>query len=300
MTINTQAALLGRKIIDIILKGETLPYNLLSQYFKCEGIQFLKGHLKHYGGFELTIEILEYYFGLPGENNFIEKSVRSGITKIQAIDDNTLVDLETKSKTLENDISDMVKTYLPRGFNYQEPTVFFLYGIRGTSIVLDNKVAVDLCDDSLYDNGELSYSLLRGMLAHELHHIAVSQRFQEFSERALNEKNRLRYSTIEGLISEGMACFYFTPEIANRHKKQWNSNLIDIDAKIERLMQSLDDFSGSENEQSALQNSLFDDNLLGYTIGYIMIERIHNKAGRDRVISLLDDFCLFEAYMEVL
>jgi len=300
MTINTQAALLGRKIIAIMLKGETIPYNLLSQYFKCEGIQFLKKHLKHHGGFELTLENLKYYFGLPGENNFIEKSVRLGITKMQAIDDNTLFDLEIASRTLMNDISDMVETYLPKGFDYQEPTIFFLYGIRGTSIVLDDKIAVDLCDDNLYDNGELSYSLLQGMLAHELHHIAVSQRFQKFSERALSEKTRFRYSIIEGLISEGMACFYFTPEVANRHKKQWDNNLIDIDAKIERLMQSLDDFSDSKNEQSALQDSLFDDDLLGYTIGYVMIERIHNKAGRDRVISLLNDFSLFEAYMEAL
>jgi len=96
-----------------------------------------------------------------------------------------------------------------------------------------------------------------------------------------------------------MACFYFTPDIINQNEKQWNINLKDIDTKIEELRLYLADCNITENEIAALQESLFDDSLLGYTIGYVMIERIHNKTGLDRVIKLLNDFCLFEVYAEL-
>ena len=96
---------------------------------------------------------------------------------------NTLVYFTNLHKlliTLEDDTMSMVRTHLPNNINFPEITVYFLFGIRGTSIVLNNKIALDLCDDSLYENGDISFERLLQTLAHEIHHIGVSVKFQEF------------------------------------------------------------------------------------------------------------------------
>jgi len=299
MKIDIEAARLGRNVIDLISKKDMLSDDLLSQYYYSEGIKFLMEHLKCYGGFELTIDRFKYFFGLPIEKNVFERPIHLGLSKLQAIDDAYFAYLQEILKTLEDDTMSMVGTYLPNNIEYPEIMVYFLFGIRGTSIVLKNKIAIDLCDDSLYENGSISIKRLQQMLAHEVHHIGVTVKFQEFTKSIYDERDICKYSIIADIISEGMACFYFTPEITNQNEKQWNVNLTDIDTKIEELKLYLADCNRTENETSALQGSLFGDSLLGYTIGYVMIERIHNRIGLDRVIKLLDDFCLFEVYAEL-
>jgi len=296
LKIDASAAHLGRRIIELVSKKDVLSDDLLSQYYYCEGIQFLNEHLKHYGEFDLTADKLKYFFSLPNGDSVFERSIHLGMSKLNSID-GVLLLIDKQVQAFESDLMDMVGKYLPGNFHCPDITIYFLFGIRGTAIVLDNKIAVDLCDNSLYENGNISLNQLQCLLAHEIHHIGVSAAFQEFSKHITNKKELIKYSIIESLVSEGMACFYFTPDIAIHNNTQWNANLTDIDTKINNLMQYLGDSNNTESDLTVLQDSLFDDGLLGYTIGYVMIEKIHNFKGLYRVISLLCDFNLFDTYM---
>ncbi|MCL2605470.1 MAG: DUF2268 domain-containing putative Zn-dependent protease [Defluviitaleaceae bacterium] len=299
MKIDIKAARLGRMILEMISKKDMPSDKLLYQYYYSGGIQFLNDHLKHYGGFELTIEKLKDYFASPNTNNVFEKSIHLGLSKIHIIDEMYLDRFEETIKSIEIDTMKMVEMYLPVDLLFPEINVYLLFGIRGTAIVLNNNIAIDLCDDGLYENGRIETGRLQRLLAHEIHHIGVMLKFLEFSRRIDDEKELQKYLVIENIISEGMACFYLTPDIISQNEKQWNKNLTDIDTKIDTLKFTLDDYSIKGNEIAELQNSLFDDSLLGYTIGYVMIQRIHNKMGMDGVITLLTDFNLFDIYAKL-
>jgi len=299
MKIDIEAARLGRTAIDLISRNDMLSDDLMLRYYNCDGIRFLKEHLKFNRGFELTIDYFKHILSLPNEDSVFERSVHLGLSKLHIFEDVYFVDLQNKLITLDKSTMSMVRKYLPNNIDFPEITVYFLFGIRGTAIVLNNKIAIDLCDDSLYVDGSLSFERLQQILAHEIHHIGVSVRFKEFVRQFSDEKELLKYSIIENIISEGMACFYFTPEITKLYEKQWSTNLTEIDKKIEELRLCLFDSDITEKETTSLQDSLFDDSLLGYAIGYVMIERIHHKLGMDRMIKLLNDFSLFEVYAEL-
>ena len=133
-------------------------------------------------------------------------------------------------------------------------------------------------------------------MAHEVHHIAVSHKCAALLDRAKSDTERARYAILEGLIGEGMASFYFTPFLSEQNSKQWERNLSGVEQKINALYALLYDASTTATQLAQTELALFGEDILGYTMGYFMIEKIHKAHGPAGVIALLSDFQLFDVY----
>ena len=62
----------------------------------------------------------------------------------------------------------LANAYLPKKIQ-EEVTVYILYGIRGTGIMLGNEIAIDICDEYVSIDGFLDINNLIAILAHEFH-----------------------------------------------------------------------------------------------------------------------------------
>jgi hypothetical protein len=268
----------------------------IAQYYSSVGIRFLKRHLEYFGGYDLTEERFLGLFRLSGESNTFTRSIQSGLGLLPSYDPNEFQSLQRDITLIEKEIVAVVRKHLPDDADFSQVVVYLLFGIRGTSIVYGNEIAVDLCDAALYENGRFIADRLKGVLAHEIHHIAVARKFEKFAKRLSCEEERVEYTVIEGLISEGMAYFYITPYLIELNAAQWNLSMTDIEQKIEQLRALLHNPIVSLEEKKKANDALFDDSLQGYAMGYFMIRKLHEAYGPEAVTMLLNDFSLFKAY----
>ena len=93
-----------------------------------------------------------------------------------------------------------------------------------------------------------------------------------------------------------MAYLYFTPHLIEQNTKQWQYNLLGIEQKIDALCALLYDSNTTAEQLEEMERKLFGEEFLGYTMGYFMIKKLHHALGLSGVVSLLNDFRLFEAY----
>lgn len=296
MRINPKSAVMGYSVLSVLSVKGYVREECLAQYYNSDGIRFLKRHLKHFGGLDLTEDRFLSFFHSQGEGNTFTRSIQSGLKLLPSFNPNAFQNIQRDIILFEKEIVAMVRKYLSGDADFSQVDVHLLFGIRGTSIVYGNEIAVDLCDATLYEDGKLIIGRLKGAIAHEIHHIAVARKFEEFAKRLSCEEERVEYTVIEGLISEGMAYLYLTPYLIELNATQWNQNMEDIEQNIERLRVILLGSAAGLTDKMRMYDSLFDDSLKGYAMGYYMIQKLHHAYGPEAVIALLDDFRLFEAY----
>lgn len=296
MRIDPKSAVMGYSALSDLSVIGSVSDKLLVQYYCSDGIRFLKRHLEHFGGFDLTEDRFLGFFHSQGEGNTFTRSIQSGLKLLPSFNPNTFRNIQRDIILFDKEIVAIVRKYLPCTLDFSQVNVYLLFGIRGTSIVYDNEIAVDLCDAALFEDGQFIMDRLKGALAHEIHHIAVAQKFEEFAKRLSCEEERIKYAVIEGLISEGMAYLYLTPYLIELNAAQWSHSMVDIEQKIEQLRAVLFDPTVGLNGKMRMYDSLFDDSLKGYSMGYYMIQKLHQAYGSETVIELLDDFRLFEVY----
>lgn len=83
----------------------------------------------------------------------------------------------------------LANAYLPKKIQ-EEVTVYILYGIRGTGIMLGNEIAIDICDEYVSIDGFLDINNLIAILAHEFHHIGVHENISNSLQHVGKEKKQ--------------------------------------------------------------------------------------------------------------
>lgn len=294
--LDTKAGEYGYSISKDIMAGKVLKEEALHLYYESEGIQFLKEHLINYGGYQLSFEDFKDFHCNQHPMNVFVRSILEGINKVKNTEELPIIDFQG----LEKEVLARVNTYLNEDISKEHINLFLIFGIRGTAITHGNNIALDLCDNGLYVNGKLSLSRVADLLGHEVHHIGVHKANRRVISSSMDKKERFKSIVEEGLLSEGMAYVYFTPWLKEEPdiKPIWEENMINIDKTIEELYLFLKrELSTSQQEE--FKNMLFGDELLGYTMGYYMVNTIKEAVGDEAVLNLLDDFQLFEEWYKL-
>lgn len=296
INLNVKAAQYGYSILKNIKKGMGVQEREFQKYYASEGIQFLKSHILNHGGFKLTYEVFKEFHKNPHSSNVFGSSILQGIDRIKVYKDICNIDVEK----LEDEIIVRVNTYLNEDISKESINLFLLFGIRGTAITQGNSIALDLCDKSLYINEELSSPKIADLLAHEVHHVGVHKSFQKMINRGVSPDKEFKYLVIEGLLSEGMAYLYFTPWLKEESyiKPIWEENVRNIEKSIDDLYTLLES-TLSDAQKDEIENKLFGDGLLGYTMGYHMVSSIKESIGNEGVLELLRSFKLFEEWYKI-
>lgn len=296
INLNVKAAQYGYSILKSIKNGMGLQEGEFQKYYESEGIQSLKSHLLTHGGFDLTYDLFKEFHINPKLSNVFGNSILQGIDRIKVYKDICNIDVEK----LEDEIMVRVNTYLNDDVSKESINLFLLFGIRGTAITQENSIALDLCDKSLYINEELSAQRVADLLAHEVHHVGVHKSFQKMITKGVSPDKEFKYSVIEGLLSEGMAYLYFTPWLKEEQyiKPIWEENARNIEKSIDDLYTLLES-TLLEAQKDKIENKLFGDGLLGYTMGYHMVSSIKESIGNEGVLELLRSFKLFEEWYKI-
>ena len=149
MKIDIQAALMGHAIANDLAHGRQIFADTVSAYYSSDGIRFLKHHLHRFGGFDLTEERFSSFFHQPCGNNVFTKSILQAMALAPSPGFNAFDNVREHIERFKDEVEFEVARYLPDGESgvaLSEVAVYLLFGIRGTSIVLGNEIAVDLCD----------------------------------------------------------------------------------------------------------------------------------------------------------
>ncbi len=278
------------EILSFIKNNNEIPNELIERYFKTPGFELLIKHLKHYGNFELKLDYLGKCFetvnsGNKSENIFVKNMmvVLNNIDKYNDILSKLdVTEITEKSIRLANQ-------YLPMDFE-GDFKVYFALGIRGTSIVLGNEILVGLCDFSLEENGELNLECLIKILAHEIHHIAFDDYVKALYGRT-NEREHSMIYLLGEVLSEGIASYYLTnPNEKNiLDNSNWINNKEDINVHLQTINQFLSNMKNGGEIPKEKINDLFDDSLIGYSVGLELVEKIHKKLGFEKVLDCVKD-----------
>jgi hypothetical protein len=289
------------ELYDQIKINNEIPLEKVDFVLNTEGMNFLKKHLNHYGGTqfdkELYVKLLKKVLHEKNTNNFEEsiilRSIKKGLDNTEFYINNFK---KLNIKKITENAFQKAKLYLPFNEDKEEDIkLYLLYGIRGTAIILENEIAIDIVDDYLEENGEINEAAFIEMLAHELHHIF----FQKFLTKQLKntidikEKNKIQF--IGELLSEGTATFYFTNpyRMNDLTKEVWGNNLNNFDNLFEEVKKVLEQVSNIETPIKEETWHLYDDNLIGYTVGYVMVKTIDETFGKEKVLECIKNHTNF-------
>jgi len=289
-----QSVLIFKKLREQL----TVPVESVGIYLKSPGMLFLKKHLLYYSGVEFDEPLLTQLFEevtrdpVAGDDeNIFSRSMRHGFQYVdvmeKSLNDIDLGAIIQQAFTLAN-------AYLPKKIQ-EEVTVYILYGIRGTGIMLGNEIAIDICDEYVSIDGFLDINNLIAILAHEFHHIGVHENISNSLQHVGKEKNKSLIRFIEELLSEGVA-YYFLPSPyhgGGTLDRKWNNNLGNISVILSKVSHCIGQISNGAPADPTLTQQLFDEGLEGYTAGYVMIKAIHDVFGRTAVFDCIENCLLF-------
>lgn len=280
------------EIFEDIHKNHELSDSKLKDYFETQGIEFLRRHIMRGSKIELEFEIFKKLFekGISDDqsNNILVNSIRNGLCEFT---NNKDLQKRYSFEKLINEAIKLANLYLPREVS-STIKLYPMYGIRGTAIVLENEIGIDFVDQSLYVDGKIDDTRLIGLLAHEIHHIELESCTKDLIERE-NILNTTYIEMISELLSEGTAMFYLTNpyEIETLRTETWISNMNNIEYHIDNVINYIEDFNNREHLE------LYDEDMIGYSVGYIMVEKIHNKYGKSKVMEcIIDPRKFFDLY----
>lgn len=273
----------------------------LGQYLATPGMSLLKRHLQRYGGIVLDEAFLADLFETVGSNPVLKPDdhvfLRSAKRGWQLLDTLEPQLRSVDFQALVERAVVMANEFLPEQLD-EDITVYFLYGIRGTGIVLDKEIGIDVCDPTLFREGALDHHLLIGVLAHELHHIGVSKHVTTALASVTDCRLRMLGNILEPFLSEGAAYLYITPpeHLEEGLVRQWQSNLTNITAIFGRVNSFIDGIRQGTLSNLSETEQLFDNSLQGYTAGYIMIKAIEDTLGRKAVLDSIRSCLLFPRF----
>lgn len=280
-------------IFKIINKGLPIPIDIIKEYYNTPGIIFLKKHLKKYGGidfsenlfFKLYENLISKKSNIP-ENIFI-RSMKMGLDYVE------INEIEIAKINIEEIITRAVENaykFLPNRI-CGTIKIYFLYGIRGTGITLDNEIAIDFCDNYLNKNGIIDSDKLIFLLAHELHHVAVNGYLLKNKQEYTGKKRQLLIDFFGELMSEGVAYYYLPSPYDEEgiYGSNWNRNLNNIGNIFNKINYYIERIMNGTSLDLTEAGLLFNEGLEGYTAGYVMAETIDKTFGKDIVISCLED-----------
>lgn len=272
--------------------------NTLAEYLNSPGIIFLRKHLKVYGGLEFNERFLKRMIDktlgnstINVDDNMLLRSMKLGYEFVEIIDKefNKIDTYEIVKRAIS-----LVNLHLPAAFD-EDIQIYFLCGIRGTGIVLGNEIAIDVCDEYVNKNGIIDIESLVGILAHELHHIAIN-RYLFIKQRGKeNEKVQRLEIFLGDLASEGLA-YYYLPSPYDRGgmiSEKWSDNIKNIDGIIGEINNYIDKILDGTLVDLKETSYLFSDDLKGYVAGYEMIRIMDEKFGKDKVFEFIKDSFLF-------
>lgn len=281
---------------NLIIKEENIE-----AYLKTPGISFLKKHLKYYGGIDFDKRVIYYLMKKVLDNSIVEqednifvRSFKTGYSLSERLEE-SFKKIELDKLILDS--INLSNQFLPDKYNHRIK-VYFLCGIRGTSIVLDQEIAVDICDEAFIADGEINRDMLIRMLAHEIHHISVESYIKTIVSKINNFKEKVLYEFIGNLISEGTAGYYITNPIDLKQfsSSVWVKNLENVNELLNEIKAIFDKLTSCKDFEAEDTQYLFSENLKGYTAGFVMIKAIDEALGREKVLECIRDCRLFIKY----
>lgn len=139
------------------------------------------------------------------------------------------------------------------------------------------------------------YKDIFGILAHELHHIAINKHLFNKQKKEQNQSIQRLAAFLGDLVSEGLA-YYYLPSPCDKDgmiSGNWRNNLKNIDEILSQINDYLDNIlNGTLVDLKEIEYQ-FNDNLKGYTAGYEMIRIMDRRYGKEKVFEYIKDCFLF-------
>lgn len=276
-------------LLNKLKNNDPITAEEISEYFNSPGIQFLREHCKRCGGSNINEKVLSDIMEQPEKYGAFGRAVQAGLQRLNQAEEIINIDISA----MEKEVKERVQKYSLIDVSQIEVKIYLLYGMRGTAIVLPERgMAIDMCDSAIYTDNHIDLERVKDTLAHEYHHIILDYHIDQMYGNNQSEKQMI----IRGLIGEGMAYEFFTPwMVEGEYATTWARNYENIEEKIDTLeLQLCQEITPQQIE--ALDNQLFGSGLLGYTLGYYMIQQIHKKFGLNAVLDLMNTLNIFEIY----
>jgi len=278
---------LAMDIYDRVDRGDELLETTLLAYYESQAIQFVCAHLKYWSQWTLDYKTFKEIVikGLSGQasDSVLVKSVHQGYSYYKRY--NHLLDRVFFLDLLE-EARLKAGAYLPCEPS-EDMVLYPLLGIRGTGLVLDNRIGLDLIDDSLLVDGRVCRQRMVALLAHEVHHIESERLGRQAVEKM--EGNKLKLEMLTELLSEGTAMYYLTnpEEVASLKTEVWQRNMENIEVHVQEVIDCIE--AGDSQKRLGLYNG----SMVGYCVGYHMVERIHRILGKEGVMACILNPALF-------
>lgn len=289
------SAELAIQFFQKLKNGASLDELDLQQLLATPGIQFLARHLKRYGGTILDEDFLTVVLAYSLKNaepvegdSMINKAFKEGLKSPEYW---TEVLLRLKNMDLNEKVLTLVNTFLPFNWN-GDASIHVLCGVRGTGIVLENEIGFDICDSSLRIGGEFAERELIKLIAHELHHLAIAPYVEGVINQYSDSKHLLVLDIIGSLMGEGAATYYLTNGFWNQNEEilqiWWNNldNINEIILNVNELFQRI--LEGEAKKEETWY--LFDEQLKGYSLGFVICQSIDKILGREKMMECMIDF----------
>ncbi|QAA30919.1 DUF5700 domain-containing putative Zn-dependent protease [Clostridium manihotivorum] len=291
------------KIFEKIEKNIVITEDEFNSYLEEEGIKFLNKHICHYGGSKLNNAALIKFFAsaiknpkLESSDNIILKTIKQGLFRFSYAKE-TLTTLNL-NQIADNSIK-MANKFLPKPIDDDSNiSIYFLYGIRGTSIMLNDKIAIDLCDEVLWDKDKINSEYLTRIIAHEVHHVGTDKHFKAVIDNINSDREKDRCRLLCELLSEGSAMYYLNnpQEFSTFKSIQWQSNDENIMSILSEIGLIIDKVVAGKLPLDEQLESLFGEGLKGYSAGYHMVELIDINFGVNAVLECILNIDIFMEY----
>jgi uncharacterized protein YjaZ len=174
--------------------------------------------------------------------------------------------------------------------------VYLMCATRGSAIVLDQNIAIDIADYLDPKTRPLNLDSLKAVLAHEVFHMG-RERVSRAGREALPDNPGVRLAGM--LLEEGVATYLFTQDyMAEQVGQPWADSLVNLPDMTRRFSEVLAAALGAApGDQEILSKCYAFFGIEGYALGCEMCRAIDSTLGRSAMHeSLRDPAAFIESY----
>ncbi len=283
-------------VLPYVERREPVPVELVDQLIASPGIQFWLEHASRHGGFteERYRNLLKRAetAEVPTRNRLLDILLRNA-GRAEEIKRILAAILELDFEKLCDRAFDNANQFLTQPFN--EPVcVYLMAATRGSAIVLENAMAIDIADFPDPEVTPIPRDMLFSTIAHEIFHMGRAQSWGAVQPDGLLG---LAYQLSGALLEEGLAT-YLTSEGYARNNPLTGKEYIETLQRLPEIAAWLGEAfelieSGTWDEQKMQPGLSLFFNTGMYALGTEMCKAIDRVLGRDALVACMRDSVLF-------
>lgn len=294
VTVDFSAVELMLPILPYVDRQEEPPEQLIDELVSSPGIRMWLRHAGRHGNMseEYYRRIIRAAAGLDQQVsghyvNYLRKNASRSAEFRRIMQEFRRIDISE----LCNRAYAAVNEHLRHPFHH--PVNFYLMcATRGSAIVLDYDIAMDIADFADPADSPLPLALIAGALAHEVFHMGRRDQTKPWPRESWTGTQGWAADLLGMLMEEGAATYLFSME--NFRLPDWqeaDSRLAEIQQKVTGLFASAFTGSQSEGELRTEIYGMFGSE--GYVLGARICQAIDEALGRDalyRALEMPSDF----------